>query len=1047
MVTNEDQIFNSCGCNDMNDVKQMEEGKNVPGLTSLRFRSGTHRSYKAAMLKELSAKPALEKLTSRTNDDLAISAIDAWATVLDVISFYQERIINEGYLRTATEFRSILELANHISYKPGPGVAAGTYLAFSLNEAKGSPAKTIIPKGTKVQSIPGQDELPQIFETAEEIEARVEWNAIKLRTKILHIPVSGEKEIYLKGILTGLKPGDGILMIGSERANTPENENWDFRRVKEVIPDPIMNHTRVTWEKGLGDSKYGTNPAAKDFKVFAFRQCASLFGYNAPDFKILPDTVKGQFLPSGLLGEYFNDINLEKLVKTITNSNIDFNWLSGSPIPGIINADNFSVRWSGLIQSPITGTITLITASDDGVRLRINNQPIIDYWPTKKTRGVRVNTGSIWLQEGQLYRIQLEYFERTGESVIKLAWEGEGLTHEIIPAKFFFMSGNYTDWPDYKISVVSGKPDTIHLDTIYPKIINGSWLILATTEYEEVYKVTESIESSRKGFTLTSKTMSLKLSGENLEKEFDDRIRDAVVFAQSEELEIADKPVTNSIINGNELILEKLVPGLTEGKAIIISGKRMRLKVTESMRNLGFSVPRNEIASRPLTTGDSLVILKKPEIIESDKANKIKWTLIDRGGFEGTIEGFNYEELLTSAEKDDVVVSEFHTIKSPKKNVDSTSIILNEPVTNWFDPATVEINANLAMSTHGETKEETLGSGNGSIAFQEFNLKQQPLTYVSAGNSIGAESTLQIRVNDILWKEVPSFFGLSPTDKVYKTTFNDEGIVKVQFGDGVNGSRLPTGTENIKAKYRIGTGSAGLLNAGQLSLLMTPQLGINKVINPVATSGSSDPETLGSTRKNAPLTVLTLDRIVSINDYEDFTRAFKGIGKARADILWNGEKQAVHLTIAAEKGEHVDNRSQMYLNLISAIKDFGQTNALVYINDYKGIFFGVSASILVDASFDFEAVKKKVIKSLVETFSFDSRDFGQDVTPAEVISVIQGVEGVTCVDLEFLNGTKPFKDPHYRLVSNFARLVEGNLVLAELLLINEDNITITKKLP
>jgi len=222
----------NCGCCEGIALLTPEDTHNFPGLSALKYRVGTHYSFKQSMLNAISKYPALDRLTSRYNDDFAVATLDAWATVLDVLSFYQERIINEGYLRTATERLSVLQLAKHISYKLKPGVAAGTFLAFSMNEAQGAPASAIIPVGTKVQSVPEQSQLPQVFETTAQIEARVEWNSIKLQTEIKFIPKFGDTEIYLKGITTGLQPGDGLLMVGDERKEFAGSESWDFRKVK-----------------------------------------------------------------------------------------------------------------------------------------------------------------------------------------------------------------------------------------------------------------------------------------------------------------------------------------------------------------------------------------------------------------------------------------------------------------------------------------------------------------------------------------------------------------------------------------------------------------------------------------------------------------------------------------------------------------------------------------------------------------------------------------------------------------------------------------------
>ena len=110
------------------------------------------------------ARPIPARLATRSPDDPAIALLDAWSTIGDVLAFYQERIANEGFLRTATERRSILEQARLIGYELHPGVAASAYLAFGVDTAEGSPASAVVPAGTKVQSVPGQNELPQTFE-------------------------------------------------------------------------------------------------------------------------------------------------------------------------------------------------------------------------------------------------------------------------------------------------------------------------------------------------------------------------------------------------------------------------------------------------------------------------------------------------------------------------------------------------------------------------------------------------------------------------------------------------------------------------------------------------------------------------------------------------------------------------------------------------------------------------------------------------------------------------------------------------------------------
>src|SRR5436190_4260258 len=91
---------------------------NPAGLSAFTYRVGNHGRFKAQMLADISSsKKPLSDLSTRTDRDLSIALLDSWATIADVLSFYQERIANEGFLRTATERKSVMELARSISYE------------------------------------------------------------------------------------------------------------------------------------------------------------------------------------------------------------------------------------------------------------------------------------------------------------------------------------------------------------------------------------------------------------------------------------------------------------------------------------------------------------------------------------------------------------------------------------------------------------------------------------------------------------------------------------------------------------------------------------------------------------------------------------------------------------------------------------------------------------------------------------------------------------------------------------------------------------------
>src|SRR5262249_32831449 len=104
-----------------------------------------------------------------------------------------------------------------------------------------------------------------------------------------------------------------------------------------------------------------------------------------------------------------------------------------------------------------------------------------------------------------------------------------------------------------------------------------------------------------------------------------------------------------------------------------------------------------------------------------------------------------------------------------------TTLVFQQALNGSYGRSAVTINANVVLATHGETVQETLGGGNASEPHLSFMLRQQPLTYVSSNAPSGSDSTLQLRVNDLLWHEVPSFFGRGPHERVFVTHAADDG--------------------------------------------------------------------------------------------------------------------------------------------------------------------------------------------------------------------------------------------------------------------------------
>ncbi|MHC5858172.1 PA14 domain-containing protein [Nostoc sp.] len=139
---------------------------------------------------------------------------------------------------------------------------------------------------------------------------------------------------------------------------------------------------------------------------------------------------------NGLQGQYYDNIDFTNLKQTRTDPTVNFNWGDGSPDPSV-GADTFSVRWTGQVQAEYSETYNFYTTADDGVRLWVNGQQIINQFVDQSATEY---SGSIALVAGQKYDIKLEYYDNQYEAVSQLAWSSTSQTKEIIPESQLYSS-------------------------------------------------------------------------------------------------------------------------------------------------------------------------------------------------------------------------------------------------------------------------------------------------------------------------------------------------------------------------------------------------------------------------------------------------------------------------------------------------------------------------------------------------------------------------------------------------------------------------------
>ena len=148
---------------------------------------------------------------------------------------------------------------------------------------------------------------------------------------------------------------------------------------------------------------------------------------------LMPDVNPMMGTGTGISGNYFNGMNFETSVLNRVDATINFDWAFTSPGPGV-NPDQFTVRWKGEIQPKYSGEYTFYVTSNNGRRLWVNDQLIIDGW----LDDVGEYRGKIVLVAGQKYNIQLEYFENSSAATCKLEWSNFLQGREVIPKTQFY---------------------------------------------------------------------------------------------------------------------------------------------------------------------------------------------------------------------------------------------------------------------------------------------------------------------------------------------------------------------------------------------------------------------------------------------------------------------------------------------------------------------------------------------------------------------------------------------------------------------------------
>ncbi|EJN07241.1 phage tail-like protein [Bradyrhizobium sp. YR681] len=553
-------------------------------------------------------------------------------------------------------------------------------------------------------------------------------------------------------------------------------------------------------------------------------------------------------------------------------------------------------------------------------------------------------------------------------------------------------SSGATDWPGYTISPGGATQDGgfIDLDTVYSEIRAGDYAVL---------------------------TLAADFPGEQEPEPpgFSDKAVD--LSAKQDVYRVADASDTSRA--------QFALAGKVSRLQLRGSNYNTYLTAIDSVRRVTAFVQSEQLTLAPYAVDDAVSGNGIPAAVSAD----------------GLIAGRRLIVRGNRTSDGQAVVVQAALVSAQAVDANRCTLQIDPPLAGNLGRGSVVVHANVVPASHGETVTQILGSGDAAQPFQQFELKQVPLTYRAAANESGAASELTLRIGEIAWHERAMMYGAAATDHAFVLDVDEQGRNLVKFGDGASGARLPSGLNNVRATYRKGIGLAGNVRAETLSQLLSRPLGLKGVSNPLAAEGGNDPEPADAARRSIPLGARTLGRVVSVLDYEDFARAFTGIAKAQAQVLQLPRGKTVAITIAGPPGSPVNSASPVWTNLLAALKASGDPHVAVTLLPYQPGTFRIGLRVKRDPDFDAKAVLAAVEAALRAHFAFDARELGQPVQQSDVIAAAQSVPGVVAIDLvKLYGGITPYAQTipsrQVRLLASRMHVEQGIARPSELLTLN-----------
>lgn len=934
---------------------------NRPGLSRIKYRLGSYADIREALLRNLDQTPGLSQWTHRGADDPGIALLEGASILGDILTFYQELYANEAYLRTAQWRDSIADLVRLLGYRLSPGLGGHATFAFEITGDK----SVTIPAGFPIKAEVAGLEKPADFETTEPAIAYPWLSRFNVfRPLVQPLVTAAISEFYIQNpdqvaSPVALKEGDRLLVGSAVKASPGRINNTEI-----VIVDSTRVLHGTTLIKIKGALKSGTSAAS----VVAYKLGRTFhhFGYNGPQTKLVPPT-KVTATSTTLA----SSVQPPALTITPVPVTVQPPPLTVTPLPVTMQPPPVTVRSQSevieakLLDIPpsvsLTPAVTIISGPDfslpANVKLTVEPPPVtaIPLPVTKQPPSVTVSPPPVTAQPSPVTVVP---------PPVPIPPQSITTTTNVPPPtevriNFFRSLGKVTDTTG-TFSVVAPKLDTkeFPIDAEVQDLSAGVSLIARFTAYTDARRtqkeertVVGTIASVKPIFMtwglLSSNTTLVTLNNSLETKSSKDQL--STDIREFELHETLSPRLTLKAAMQED-------PATTKGVDLLFYGSDSQ---TQDLKN------RRVMFEKPgATTFDAVVTAVETDWSPLATRQLVRKIKLDRK----------------------VSYADFPNLKP-----------------------FVTVYGNLVDATQGKSETAVpLGNGDNRLVFQSFKVPKAPVTYLISESDTPPEvPELQIYVNDRLWKRVPSFFDRRPDEEIYIVREDTDNNSWVQFGDGVTGARLPSGVKNVVASSRTGTGAFGALKpdtkvqaGGRLERL-------DKIQMPDIAAGGSQPEEGDNARQAAPGKIQSLDRLVSVADFECETLAISGVSKASAAWQLVDNIPEVVVTALMETGRG-DEFSDVRTTLAGYSRGRGAGRFPIAVLQGQLEYVVIDATFGYDATYREDDVAKAIQRALGVNsgkpnvgddqsglFSVSRRGFGQREYATSIAGTIQQVAGVT----------------------------------------------------